>query len=360
MITSVEKARLDFEPMYIDCVVCGSVALPTSMPGAGDSSRMLFHCERCGLSLFDAGHVPQDLYEKAYEGDVAAASMQEFSLRARFLTVLQNTGLLTPPVTRKSLRWLEMYAEPGSTVLDVGCGWGIMLKELKARGFRAVGTDLAPKVKETLEPQGFPIHVGTVDQYPDTMPEPDYVTCNFVLHHPEDPVAFLRSIAERFPDATLLLTEGLYPNWMSQLGGMGAILPTAQPEYPRQLTSWSVRALSQAFEKAGYGRRKIYASKPSPGDIQLPLTSWVARLVSRLRKPAQRGREGVAALETTSEESTGKSGQLQRLTVPALIAAIRAVRLVKAVVYSGPAAYARMRRLTPAAALAVGIPDREG
>lgn len=328
-VAPARHAQADSWRSRIRCLVCGEGARAV----ATDKGRRLLHCLACGLHFFDAHGLPHDLYARAYDGEVADASMQEFQFRSAYLAPLDDTAFLMSPAVRLSLNWLACNARRGATVLDVGAGWGVMLRELRRRGYRATGTDLAPALGAVLEAQGFPMFIGPVEQYPQTLPQPDVITCNFVLHHPEEPIRFLRSIAQRFPSVPLLLTEGLYPNWMHGL------LPAPRPEYPRQMTSWSPEALRRALEQGGYARHSFTPTTPSADDVQLPLGQWAARLTARVNASRPRShRPGGAAS-------------------PLLRRAIQATLLLKRLVYGGFARYARARGRGAASVLVVAWPD---
>ncbi len=166
------------------------------------------------------------------------------------------------------------------------------------------------------------------------------ITCNFVLHHPADPLAFLRSIRDRFPHAPLLLTEGLYPNWMHELPGWLRSSVWRPPvDYPRDVTQWSARALSIALRRSGYLAHTLIYAAPSADDVQLPLSVWAGRLMA-------------------ARSRSGTSGHHQPLRIPGLSAAIRATLLLKRVLYAAHAAYATRRRLSPASVLALAYGER--
>ncbi len=279
MMASVSRRTQLMEQSSLACLVCGhSSRVVTSLEG-----RPLFQCRHCGLRFFDVRDVPQQLYEKAYEGKVQSAHMQEYQYRAQHLFNAKADGS-APPSFRLSSNWLRAHARARATVLDVGCGRGIMLRLLRAHGFDALGLDLSPKVADILGAQGFRVHVGTVETYAD-MPEPEYVTCNYVLHHPTDPVGFLRNIRSRFPLAPLLLTQGMGHSWIHEL----ALLPISPPEYPRDLTTWTTRALSLAFEQAGYARHEFLFTQPSAHEVALPFQRKLMTRAAHRKQPAGSG-----------------------------------------------------------------------
>jgi 2-polyprenyl-3-methyl-5-hydroxy-6-metoxy-1,4-benzoquinol methylase len=86
--------------------------------------------------------------------------------------------------------------EPGATVLDLGCGDGIMAGPLRAYGLTYAGVDLSTQMVEVARRRhpGLSFVSGRFEDY--RPPEPvDATICLRAFEHPVDRVAFFRGIA---------------------------------------------------------------------------------------------------------------------------------------------------------------------
>lgn len=84
----------------------------------------------------------------------------------------------------------------GGTILDVGCGDGLLLKLLQQKGITAEGVDISPEGVAKCVAAGFVAKVHSVDEplpYPDG--SFDTVVLLDVLEHVYDPRAVLRDVA---------------------------------------------------------------------------------------------------------------------------------------------------------------------
>jgi 2-polyprenyl-3-methyl-5-hydroxy-6-metoxy-1,4-benzoquinol methylase len=86
----------------------------------------------------------------------------------------------------------------GTTVLDIGCGWGLTLKYLKARGAQCSGFDPAPEAVDFVRSCGIECVQGGMDRM-DVFGERrfDVVMLMNVLEHLADPVQVLQQIKSR-------------------------------------------------------------------------------------------------------------------------------------------------------------------
>ena len=91
---------------------------------------------------------------------------------------------------------------PGSTVLDVGCGGGILAESMASCGARVTGIDIAPKVlavaQSHLSVSGLDVEYreATVEAFADESPAAfDVITCMELLEHVPDPESVVNAAA---------------------------------------------------------------------------------------------------------------------------------------------------------------------
>lgn len=120
------------------------------------------------------------------------------------------------------LETIDAMAEPGSRVLDVGCGTGYLLEKLAGGGFSGVGIDLSPDSVEIAQKRL--VELGAADRlraevgsaYEPPKGPFDLITLTDVLEHLEDPRACLAALAEQLTPEGLLVVST--PNRISLPG----------------------------------------------------------------------------------------------------------------------------------------------
>ena len=206
---------------------------------------------------------PGAFFASAYRGEGGPSGMDDFAkrMRKRAAIVADPRLWFWTPAFRLTLEWLARRA-PAGTVLELGCGMGFMLHALRRAGFNAVGLDVAEPAVRVNEADGFRVWHGTVDTLPEGWVAPDAVVTFFVLHHLEDPAAFLADVRRRWPRAPLVIAQ-YGPSNYDEL--------RSQP--PRTLTRWNARALGTALERAGY----VAEVQGLPGVMHDPLPLRLVR-----------------------------------------------------------------------------------
>lgn len=120
--------------------------------------------------ILDGDGVPADIVARAHRGLRLTHTL--LGNRAAVLRALRRDG---PPIRR---------------VLDVGCGHGAMLVDIRARlGVDVVGADLKP-------PADPPVPIVRADATKDPLPEADVAISICLLHHlrEDDVVALIRNV----------------------------------------------------------------------------------------------------------------------------------------------------------------------
>jgi SAM-dependent methyltransferase len=90
----------------------------------------------------------------------------------------------------------DLGLRPPARVLDVGCGWGVTLEALEARGFRAVGMDVSRRTLDELDRPGRRLIEAdlTRPMAPD-IPAHDAVLALDVIEHLDDDAAAVGRLA---------------------------------------------------------------------------------------------------------------------------------------------------------------------
>ncbi|MBC7570270.1 MAG: 3-demethylubiquinone-9 3-O-methyltransferase [Spirosoma sp.] len=120
------------------------------------------------------------------------------------------------------LREQQCYV-PNKTLLDVGCGGGILAEAFAGLGFSVTGIDpSAPSVataQRHADSQGVDIryHIGAGEQLPFADNSFDYVSCCDVLEHVQDVDAVLSEISRVLKPGGLFFYDTINRTWLSWL-----------------------------------------------------------------------------------------------------------------------------------------------
>ena len=174
--------------------------------------------------------------------------MQDFAyrLKIRDSLVTDPTLWFWTPAFQEVISWLRRNCNPGSAVLDVGCGPGLFMHALRRSGFEAVGVDVGEAAVNLNRRDGFRVWHGPVETLPADWVHPKAVVCLFVLHHLVDPVGTLRCLRILFPEAFLAI---------AQYGPSNFDLERTTP--PRTLSRWNKQSLETALAACNYDAKVL-------------------------------------------------------------------------------------------------------
>ena len=149
-------------------------------------------CERCGCYV---NRVPPkaEEFRKIYSIDCYWGAVSKM----RGWPALSERGELYKRDGRLA-HWLALvdkYAPTPRTVIEIGCAPGVLLTELKARGYRCVGVEPEQRVAEWLRSLGLDVRAGMFPDRGLALPPCDLLLAFDVLEHVPAPDAFLAETA---------------------------------------------------------------------------------------------------------------------------------------------------------------------
>lgn len=161
------------------------------------------------------------------------------------------------------------------SVLDIGCGNGLLLSEFKKSGWNISGLDFSPWAKKFAEEIGFKLYSNTIQEEKISKNSFDAVVCTSTLEHIERPVEFMESILNILKPGGVAYFSGM-PNYGSLLIKLGfPIFGSNMP--PMHVSYFTTRSLRNIIKKTS-------VSKCSVNSYGLPGFYQIYKKVPKKRK----------------------------------------------------------------------------
>jgi 2-polyprenyl-3-methyl-5-hydroxy-6-metoxy-1,4-benzoquinol methylase len=197
-----------------------------------------------GSIVEEPGPLFSRLVSRNLQDNLADKNMQDLAIRLDLLRDINrikiNPELLLSSAQKTALAFIKKRFPRGSTIFDIGCGLGLFLDACDRNGYKVYGLEVSEPLAIELRKK-YPIWIGTIDTVPDGWVKPDICTCFFVLHHLWDPISFLKTIKNKYPEAWLIIAEN---------NDIETSADNTLP--PRHYTLWNEKTVRIALEKAGY------------------------------------------------------------------------------------------------------------
>lgn len=215
-----------------------------------DSSREQFpiiRCQSCGLGRIEPTPTAAEL-QKYYQTDYYGSAEQKFTgPLERFVLAAQEARARSLIALYEKQNAKENRASPPK-VLDVGCGRGLFLRAMSARGWQGVGTELGG-FPFGQPPQGIQFLHGSVETLPLEPESFDAATIWHVLEHTLDPSATLDALTRAVrPGGVLWVAVPNFDSVQSRLFGKHWL----HLDLPRHVFHFGSKSLRQALEARGW------------------------------------------------------------------------------------------------------------
>jgi SAM-dependent methyltransferase len=268
----------------VSCAACNSAetrVLFAATDRLYHTTRRPFHvvaCSGCGLLRLDPPPAASELgayYPDNYwfaPDDTAAGSLAEAYRRlvlrdhVRFVTrALRDTGGNGP-------------------VLDVGCGGGLFLRLLQARGFDVIGLDSSPDAAHLAWCRnGVPAVCASLERAPLAPASCAAITMFHVLEHLYDPRPYLAAARALLqPNGRLIVQVPNAACWQYRLLGKA----WNGLDVPRHLYNFRARDLEALLTRGGFAvlRRKHFSLRDNPAGLASSVAPGLDPMARRVRR----------------------------------------------------------------------------
>ena len=220
------------------CPLCGQKSLSAyknkkARRAENNGAGRLDKCASCGLVFQNP--VPGDLssFYDGYRGEEGKRFLAGVEAVVKFFR------------RRRARAVNRLYDGPGR-VLDIGCGRGQMLRELKARGWECFGTEFPGQASGDLP---FTVYEGELAELKLSARSFDAVTLWHVFEHLKDPFSALEEIDRILkPGGFLVISVPNIESLQAKVFGRNWI----HLDLPRHIYHFSPWSLSGALQKKGF------------------------------------------------------------------------------------------------------------
>lgn len=291
----------------VRCDLCGNDSheevfqSPDMLLKVDEEMHTLVRCSKCGLLYVNprptAGEMPR-YYPSSYEPYKAKASAMKSIMSL---------------VEGRNARNIARLLEPGSTVLEIGCGAGELLQRIAKRGLVARGVENSPHAVAGARALGLDVYQGTLAEAHLEDASVDAVILKHVIEHLPSPSATLKEIHR------VLRPGGYVVLWLPNGASLEARLFGRYwhgYDLPRHLFTFGPRTISDMLSRGGFRVTRLSYSWV-PNDLIRSLRHVLALKLSFPAKAIATSNVLLLAAFTPVSVLLGLTHQSGRITVVA-------------------------------------------
>jgi 2-polyprenyl-3-methyl-5-hydroxy-6-metoxy-1,4-benzoquinol methylase len=157
-------------------------------------------------------------------------------------------------IVGSKIMWLKAY--PNGNLLDVGCGNGSFLSNMKKLGWNVIGIEPDATAAEfAMDHFSIPVIIGDIEKANLPGGSFDAITAHHVIEHLHDPIGFLKKCALLLkPNGMLVITTPNSESWGHRVFKMA----WRELDAPRHLHLFSPKTIKDLAEQAGF---KIHSNR---------------------------------------------------------------------------------------------------
>lgn len=168
------KPRLGVKAL---CPVCQSARLVGFVSRA--DGIVIARCTDCGMAtvphVFDSKNL-NEMYQSDYYSSSGGFGYPNYENSA-----LDNEEFLV------TCDLLSGELAQSSLVLEIGCATGVLLDQIRQRGFKTIGVELSEWAAEQARERGHEVYVGTLEEWTTKLAQADAVVMLDVIEHVQAP-----------------------------------------------------------------------------------------------------------------------------------------------------------------------------
>ncbi|MBX2962028.1 MAG: class I SAM-dependent methyltransferase [Cyclobacteriaceae bacterium] len=192
------------------CKLCGSSDNSLYLK---TSAFSIFRCNSCTNAWTDPAPVSINYIERDFH-------QQEISQKGKEIRKIADLPVPWQNSIAKQIKLIQKYLPPGGSILEIGCGEGILLKELHNIGYKTFGVEPSLTAATRAKEQGLEVVQGYFPT--DGLEEKsfDLIIMSHVFEHLEKPLEILESAKNHLaPAGKLMFVQTYYQGIVPRLLG---------------------------------------------------------------------------------------------------------------------------------------------